>query len=220
MHMADHVGVTSSRMQEYYGQMRKSAQITIMPNYVDVSMFSPVASYDQNQPLLTVGRLAEVKNLENIILACSRLNLTLHIYGKGPLEAELRKFAKECNANVCFKGVVSNLELAKLHHKHSIFLTCSTREGLPKAVVEAMASGLIIVGTRTDGVLELVEDGKTGHLVDGFDANAIEAKLQWVLDNFSPEVGQAASRFVTEHYSLEHATDITEMILEKIERKI
>lgn len=219
MHVADHVGVTSRAMQRYYGQMRKGAQITRMPNYADLSTFSPITSYDTNQPILSVGRLHEVKNIENLILACSRLDLALHIYGKGPLEPDLRKFAKDCGADVSFKGVVANKEIGKLHHRHSIFVTCSVREGLPKAVVEAMASGLIIVGTKTDGVLELVEDGKTGHLIDGFDADAIEAKLAWLLKNFSPEIGQAASRFAIEHYSLDYATKVTTQILNDIERR-
>jgi glycosyltransferase involved in cell wall biosynthesis len=218
MHVADHVAVTSRAMQQNYGQLRKGTQITLIPNYVDLGVFSPIVLYDKKQPILFVGRLVEVKNIKNIILACSRLNLALHIYGKGPLEADLRRFAKDCSADVSFMGVVANTKLAELHHNYSIFVTCSVREGLPKAVVEAMASGLIIVGTKTDGVLELVEDGKSGHLVDGFDADAIEAKLDWLLKNFSPEVGQAASRFVTEHYSLDHATKITEAILKQIER--
>ncbi|NNE22878.1 MAG: glycosyltransferase family 4 protein [Rhizobiales bacterium] len=216
MYMADHVGVTSRPMQQYYGQMREGTQVTLMPNYVDLSVYSPVTTYDIKRPILFIGRLVDVKNIENMILACSRLNLALHIYGKGPLEASLRKLAEDCKADVSFMGVVANTELAKLHHNYSIFITCSTREGLPKAVVEAMASGLIVVGTKTDGVLELIKDGETGHYIDGYDADAIATKLDWVRKNFSPKVGQAASRYVTRHYSLDHATEVTENILNQI----
>lgn len=215
---ADHVGVTSRPMQDYYREMNRSAEITLMPNYVDLGAYSPKKTYDTTQPILFVGRLVEVKNIDNIILACAQLGLALHIYGKGPLEAHLREQAKKCGADVSFMGVVSNTDLAKVHHRHSIFLTCSTREGLPKAVVEAMASGLVIVGTKTDGVLELIEDGVTGHHIDGFDAHAIADKLEWVLRNFSPDIGRAAARFAKEHYSLEFATSVTSDILQRIGR--
>lgn len=218
MQLADHSGVTSHQMKHYYQQMNKRAPITVMPNYVDLRAFTPITKYDRTLPILFVGRLVEVKNIDNIILACSQLNLGLHIYGKGPLEPDLRKLAAKSNANVSFMGVVANTELARLHHRYCIFLTCSTREGLPKAVVEAMASGLVVVGTKTDGVLELIRDGETGYHIDGFDADAIAERLNWVLDNLSPGIGRAAAHFATEHYSLDHAIKVTDGILRQIAR--
>jgi glycosyltransferase involved in cell wall biosynthesis len=219
MRASDHVGVTSSIMRDYYGAMNSSAAITVMPNYVDMSAFRQMEQYDKNQPILFVGRLAEVKNIANLITACGRLGLPLHVYGKGPLESELQAHATSVGTDVHFKGNVQNTELARLHHDHSIFVSCSFREGLPKAVVEAMASGLIVVGTKTDGLMELIEDGKTGYLIEGYDAEAIQAGLTRVLKNFDPDVGRRASRYVQAHYSLDSAVDVSENILRSIEKE-
>lgn len=215
---SDHVAVTSRAMQAYYGGSEKNGKVTVLPSYVDVSGFTPISDYDANKPILFVGRLNEVKNIGNLILACSRLKVALHLYGRGPLKEELKATARACGADVSFKGVVPNSELMRVHHEHTIFVLCSTREGMPKALIEAMASGLICVVTRTDGALELVEDGVTGHLIDGFDADAIEKKLSEVLASIDPEVGRRASAFVRRNNSLEHAVDLELGILDDIIR--
>jgi len=87
---------------------------------------------------------------------------------------------------------------------------------MPKAMIEAMASGLICVGTRTDGVCELIEHGKTGYLADGFDAAAIEAALAMALNEMNPQIGRNAREFVTKNHALEHVVDVELGILKKI----
>ena len=216
---SDHVAVTSQTMREYYGGMGDIDDVSIVANYVDLSSFSQIPDYDRRRPILFVGRLVEVKNIENLIIACARLEHPLHLYGDGPLKSELQELAKTTGADVTFKGVVPNAELARLHRNYAIYVTCSIREGMPKSVIEAMASGLIIVGTRTDGVLELIEDGVTGYLIDGLDADAIEATLRSVLNNLDSAVGKAACEHVREHYSLDSATSMTADILSSIERR-
>ena len=104
----------------------------------------------------------------------------------------------------------------RIHHSHSIFMLCSLREGMPKAMIEAMASGLICVGTRTDGVCELIEHGKTGYLAGSFDADAIETALAVALRDMNPQIGWNAREFVIKNHSLEHAVDVELDILKKI----
>lgn len=214
---ADHVAVTSNIMQRYYGAMSRQINVTVLPSYVDLSLASPISDYDRCKPILFVGRLELVKNIDNIIIACSRLKVPLHLYyGGGDLEGQLRKLAAELGATVEFKGSVPNKELMRLHHSHSIFMLCSLREGMPKAMIEAMASGLICVGTRTDGVSELIEHGKTGYLAGGFDADAIETALAVALREMNPQIGRNAREFVIQNHTLEHAVDVELGILKNI----
>jgi glycosyltransferase involved in cell wall biosynthesis len=214
---ADHVAVTSRIMQRYYGAMSRQPNVTVLPNYVDLSLASPISEYNRCKPILFVGRLEPVKNIDNIIIACSRLKVPLHLYyGGGILEGHLKKLAAELGAVVEFKGSVPNEELMRIHHDHSIFMLCSLREGMPKAMIEAMASGLICVGTRTDGVSELIEHGKTGYLAGGFDSDAIEPALAVALKEMNPQIGWNAREFVIKNHTLEHAVDIELGILKKI----
>ena len=214
---ADHVAVTSNIMKRYYGAMSRLPNVTVLPNYVDLSLASPISQYDRSKPILCVGRLEPVKNIDNIILACSRLKVPLHLYyGGGSLEGHLRKLAADVGAAVEFKGSVPNEELMRIHRDHSIFVLCSLREGMPKAMIEAMASGLICVGTRTDGVCELIEHGRTGYLADGFDADAIETALATALKEMNPQMGRNAREFVIKNHALEHVVDLELGILKKI----
>ena len=93
MRAVDHAGFTSQAMMDYYGAMIGCSLTPCMPNYVDFRAYTPKSNYDKTQPLLFVGRLVDVKNLENIIRACGRLKLALHIFGPGPLEDSLRQLA-------------------------------------------------------------------------------------------------------------------------------
>ena len=213
---SQHIGVTSSFMKSYYGSMDRSKAVTIIPNYVDLEIYEPIKSYDRSMPILFVGRLVEVKNIDALIEACATIETPLHIYGEGPLKQHLENIAQECGATVEFMGVVQNTELASRHHQYCICVSCSIREGLPKSVVEAMASGHIIIGTKTDGLRELIQDGSTGYLVDGFDAATLANKIAWVQQNLDPAIGKAARRFVEENYSLESAVAVTEKILNDI----
>jgi len=214
---ADHVAVTSNIMQRYYGAMSRQTNVTVLPSYVDLSLANPISEYDRSKPILFVGRLEPVKNIDNIIIACNRLKVPLHLYyGGGNLEGHLRKLAADVGAVVVFKGSVPNEELMRIHHNHSIFMLCSLREGMPKAMIEAMASGLICVGTRTDGVSELIEHGRTGYLAGGFDADAIEAALAVALREMNPQIGWNAREFVIKNHTLEHAVDVELGILKKI----
>lgn len=209
MRNADEVAVTSQIMAGYYGAMAPGARVTVVPNFADLSKITPITVYDRRRPILFVGRLEKVKNIDKLIVACARLRQPLHLYyGQGDLEAKLRDLAQREGADVDFKGSVSNSELMKVHHRHSVFVLCSTREGMPKALIEAMASGLICVSTRTDGASELIEHGRTGYLADGFDAGAIEAALRQALDEMNPEIGRNAREFVVGNLSLERAVDV------------
>jgi glycosyltransferase involved in cell wall biosynthesis len=214
---ADHVAVTSRIMQRYYGAMDDQANVTVLPNYVDLDYTAAIDAYDPKKPAIFVGRLEPVKNIQNIIKACAAQKLPLHLYyGGGELEQELRALAASLGADVEFKGAVPNRELLKIHHRHAIFMLCSTREGMPKALIEAMASGLICVVTPTDGASELVTDGVTGYVAKGYDADAIAEALSRALAEMNPEIGRNARQFVVNNLSLEHAVEQELAILKKI----
>jgi glycosyltransferase involved in cell wall biosynthesis len=206
---ADHVAVASMTMRDYYGALGDKNNVTWVPNFVDVSRATLKSAYDRRDPVLFVGRLHKVKNIENIIRACARLNVALHLYhGPGDLRDYLQKVADEVGATIVFRGTVPNEELFRRHHEHSIFILCSTREGMPKAMIEAMASGLICVATPTDGASELIVHGKTGYLTSGYDADAIEATLAQALREMNPEIGRQAREFVVANLSLDRAVEV------------
>ncbi len=93
--------------------------------------------------IVSVGALRQGKNVEFLINAFIKLNkpnIELHIYGKGPLEDQLKKMIRENNANIILKGEVDNInELLPLY---DLYVSASAFEGFSLSVLEAMAMKL------------------------------------------------------------------------------
>lgn len=119
----------------------------------------------------TVGRLADVKDHATLLdalqlLTTDRIPVLGVIAGDGPLKSSLASsiVARGLQDRVRLLGYRADVEtvLAAL----DIFVLSSQSEGLPMAILEAMASGLPVVSTRVGGVEEVLEEGRTGLLVE------------------------------------------------------
>lgn len=133
---------------------------------------------------ISVAQLIPRKNHVVLMQAVKKLNIPnfhLFICGDGVQEIELKEKAKELGVdeNVHFLGFRKDIH--KLCSAADIFLFASLQEGLPVAIMEAMACGLPIVASEIRGNKDLIDNGSGGYLVnptdvDGF-ATAIETAL-------------------------------------------
>ena len=123
--------------------------------------------------LLSVGELSPRKNHEVVIRAMSvlknndKLNkLEYMICGRGNYETELRKIAQDLNVieHVHFLGF--RADIAEICNCADLFIFMSHQEGLPVALMEAMACGLPAVCSDIRGNTDLIEDQKTGLIAD------------------------------------------------------
>lgn len=126
---------------------------------------------------LFVGRLAPGKGVSVLLQAWQDLpQVPLTIIGDGPDMSEARALAPP---NVAFAGMQSR-EVVLAHMKRAAFLilpsTCY--EGLPLALVEALACGLPVIASRHGGLPELVSQGKTGFLSAPGDAQDLAATVR------------------------------------------
>lgn len=160
---------------------RKSAgqtPIALIPNGVDAVRFTPAGELSREGPvrLLFVGRLVRQKGLDVLLAALSRLPgeacFEMTVVGDGPLRRELSSLAARLglSGKVRFAGWVSRVDMPEVLRRADAFVFPSRDEGMPNAVLEAMASGLAVAATRIAGNEELVEDGRTGFLVAPEDA--------------------------------------------------
>jgi glycosyltransferase involved in cell wall biosynthesis len=142
---------------------------------------------DAGAPVVgTVGNFTAKKDHATLLAATARLTgahpgLRLVLVGSGPLEAELRARADELglDGTVLFAG--SRDDVFDLLPALDVFTLSSRFEGLPIALLEAMASGVPPVATRVGGIPEVVTDGEDGTLLAPGDPGALAAALDALL---------------------------------------
>ena len=146
--------------------------------------------------ILSVARLVEMKGIEYGLRAVAELSRTLpglryEIVGDGPLCARLRARAEELGVGsiVRFLGWLDQAEVAERLAGADVFLAPSVtdaegaQEGIPVAIMEAMASGLPVVATGYSGIPELVRDGSDGLLVPERDVTRLQAALRALVES-------------------------------------
>lgn len=155
--------------------------LRIWPRGVDNTLFWPLrrdealrarwlASREEPQDkaiLLYVGRVSWEKNLRLLIQAYRRMDHArchLVIVGDGPAYAEVQQ--ELADLPITFTGYLRGHELATVYASADVFAFPSYTETFGQVVLEAMASGLPVVGLLSEGVCDLVEDGVTGLLLN------------------------------------------------------
>lgn len=135
---------------------------------------------------ITVGNLIKRKNQVVLIEAMKKINnphLHLFICGDGQCLNELKEKANELGIpkQVHFLGFRKDVE--KLCGTADLFLFASRQEGLPVAVMEAMACGLPIVASKIRGNTDLIDNGKGGYLIQPTDTEGFAMAIVSVINN-------------------------------------
>ena len=166
--------------------------------------------------ILSVGELISRKNYYTAIDAIAQLNrpnVCYVICGQGALRSEIQAYAnaRGVGESVIFLGY--RKDMPQLCACADVFLHTSYQEGLPVAVMEAMACGIPIVASWIRGNVDLIEDGVNGFLCDPEDAEGLADKIQTLLEE--PDLAQ---KFRT--HSLEKIKEYDKSIVEEQLRKI
>lgn len=154
--------------------------IRVIYNGINTLKFKLNKKTNDKVVLIHIGRLCKVKNQQAIINAIVGLyNIELIIIGNGELKKSLESMVRELGLddNVIFTGYVSNVEYWL--SKADIFIMSSHYEGVPLAILEAMASGLPIISTDVGSIKEIVKEN--GMLVDTNDSKALKKAIKVLL---------------------------------------
>ena len=136
----------------------------------------------------TVGNLTAKKDHATMLRAAaqvvpSRPELRLVLVGAGPLEGDLRRLARQLGIDERVAMLGSRDDVAELLAGFDAFVLSSRHEGLPIALLEAMAAGVACVATRVGGVPEVITDGVDGLLVEAGDPSALALAVARLLDD-------------------------------------
>ncbi len=155
-------------------------KLVYIPNGIPEDFFKKRIGNGKN--VLFLGRIAPVKNLENLIYAVKDLDINLDIVGpaeKGYLQ-KLRKIIQDKNIkNINFLPPVYNMpEKIKLFDRFEIFVLPSKIESMPQSLIEAMARGKIVISSKTRGGQEIISNGKNGFLFEIGNINELKQIIQ------------------------------------------
>lgn len=162
-----------------------------------------------------------VKGPDVLVAAVDRMRAAvpeLHVLLTGPARGYVRQELQRAGIPYVHLLARSRGELARCYRALDVYVVSSRQEGGPKAVLEAMASGVPLVSTRVGQAQELVEQGVNGWLVDVGDAEALAAAALEVRDGVPPVV-LAAARATAERYALERLDGLWATLLDAFVRE-
>lgn len=175
---------------QWYASVRRATRDNrpVIRCGVDLAEFAPA----QQTPglIVSVARLVEKKGIDTLIEACAllrdrKIDFACKVGGDGPMRERLAAMIKERNLGdrVTLLGSLPNEQVRALVASASVFcLPCrddasGDRDGIPVALMEAMACRVATVSGDLPAIRELIEDGVSGRLVPGGDAEALAGKL-------------------------------------------
>jgi len=169
--------------------------------------------------IVTVARLFPLKGYEYVLPAAEKVirefpDTVVLVVGDGPMHdeilAELRQ--RGLDANFRFAGLVPPDSVKDYLAQGDLLWHLSLREGLPRSVVQALATGIPAIGFPLDGTPEVILDGKTGFLAatESVDAVAEATRTLWRDEALRREFGENGRRLVCDRFDWRRMADILE----------
>lgn len=197
---AAQVTVVSEHLKEKVQELVPDIKPSVISMGVDTKKFGKqyfVPDYfgqGDKKVVLFVGRLAEKKGVTYLIEAMKVIDAVLAVIGDGPLKEKLEQQGREINKlagwnKVTFWGAKTHKELGIVYASADIFVCPSVtakdgdQEGVPTVIMEAMASGLPIVASKSGGIAQLIQNGVNGLLCDEKDIDGLTAQVNKVISN-------------------------------------
>lgn len=192
-------------------------KIDVIYNGIPVAEFLPhqkVSFQERLDNLIMVARFARQKDHESLIRAIKILQdsypqLQLLLIGGGKQRYKEQSIALcqelQLTDRVKFLNQQSRPEIQQLLGKNKIFVLSTHHEGLPLALIEAMAAGCAVIASNVDGVSELIDHQKTGLLVNPSNPQALADAIRYLLDHpeQAAEFARGGQENAIQHFNME-----------------
>ncbi|HJZ69893.1 MAG TPA: glycosyltransferase [Blastocatellia bacterium] len=170
-----------------------------------------------------VARLQEVKGHRFFIEAAARISrsgVDAHfvLVGDGPLRSEIEKQIDDLGITTRVHLLGDRTDVARLVSAFDLLVLASLHEGLPNAVMEAMAAGVPVVATAVGGAKELILDGETGYLAPPSNAAALAERIAFALGDETERVRitNAARNHIAASFGMERMVESVERLYDEL----
>jgi|SRR5712664_277431 len=227
------VGVSDAIVQALIKSGVHPAKVSAIYNGTDLSRYAgarPTLREElgiRDRTLIgTVGRLEQQKGLEYLIKASQQAlselpDALVAIVGEGSLRSRLAELLQDLNLESKVLLLGSRTDMPGVYASLDLFVLASVDEGMPMAILEALAAERAVVATRVGAVEKLIIPGETGLLVEARDVPALRDAMLLCLRNqsFARELGRRGEVHVRKYFSAERMAKrylaVYEQVLEK-----
>jgi glycosyltransferase involved in cell wall biosynthesis len=187
------IQVISNYLGQFAKDMGATSPVEVVPNGVDIELFSketklvPMKKEKGDIFLVTTSRLTKKNGIADVIQSLVHLpnNVKFAIIGTGELEEELKTLTKklQLEQRVMFIGFVPNHDLPAYLHQSDIFIRPSLSEGFGNSFIEAMAAGVPVITTPVGGIVDFLEEGKTGLFCEVKNPRSIAEQVELLIND-------------------------------------
>lgn len=190
-------------------------------SYADLKNLYLKYHLPQNPIVLYVGRIDQDKNLEVLIRAIPKINGEINVHfvlvGNGKDIEKIKKLTRnlKIDQQVSFLGWIDHdsEDLTELYQAATVFVISSPHETQSIVVMEAMASGLPILGPASGALPELIKNGQNGFLFKPNDSEDLAKKLLLVFkdENLREKMKKNSLKIISDHQFQESIKKITKI---------
>lgn len=226
----------SETIKEYMRERKITAPIEVLPTGIEWENFQrgdrgdtrKILGIKENQKVIMfLGRIEKEKNIAFLVeeilpILKSNQNVKFLFVGEGSLVVEIKKLAQKEGvlSQLIFTGIIKQREIANFYAAADVFVHASLTETQGMTIAEAMSAGLPIVAIEASGVVDQLEDQKTGIMIKeekGLFRKEVEKIL--IDKQRASELGKAARMKAREFDNLKRAKQLEKIYLRAIKNK-
>ncbi len=224
--MVDAFIATTAEIEEgLHNDGFSEAKVNRIPNFIDFTLFFPTPEgtkgeikvkmgYENTDIVTFSGRFVQRKGINFLLESWKNVvnkfpNAKLILLGDGHLLSNMKKMAAGLgiDSSVDFRGHVNSV--TDFLHITDIFVLPSLQEGMPNSLLEAMACGLPVIASKIGGVVDVVEDGKSGILFEAGDVSGLASAMIRLLKDteLRQRLGAEARKRIVDNFSIDGIAD-------------
>jgi len=206
----------------------ESSKITVVHNGINTDRFVHQCGSDGAVVVGTVGHLAPIKGQDVFVRAAAlisaqRGDVRFVVIGEDKSSQMVYRKSLERLVDELGLSAIINMpgwcdDIPAVLSSLTLFVSAARSEPFGLAIVEAMAAGLPVIATASEGALEIIEDGLTGKIVPAGDPEALAQAINDLLDNplECSRLGRNAQLAAGQRYSLQRMASDTEQVYREV----
>lgn len=231
---ADYVTAISNYLLNIAREYGYKGEAGVVHNGVDINKFKTQSEklktkIENEKIIITTSRLVYKNGIDILINAIREVkkdfpDIKCHIFGDGPEKENLEEIIgdNKLHDNIKLSGFISYEEIPKALHKADIFVRPSRSEGMGNSFIEALATGIPIIGTPVGGILDIIKDKETGLFCRVDDPKDLAEKIIHLLEDkdLAIKIVENGRKMIEERFSWDKISDSYRKIFQNVKNQI